>query len=583
MTVARQWLCLLENFVPLPEKACDVPIQEIQHILALCENINVALSTALFACDLFLSYRNARTADERKFDNHLLTITCLCLACEIHEGFSIEYKDLCVDLEEITQEQHSIRTTEAAICIVQCEILSAIQFGCLAQSRLIDFYSTVMDSFALTRIEKNAVNFWVCFSVLFGFNQFAKAVAAAYLFACNREKKNGCVCCNVRRFFGYAIDCVVVLNHCKILLRKALCINVFPDILAKQCRFVWSANDLTDLENATLCRLCLHEQYDRHDLQCRQLASKKVLPFEISCINFQKKLSLIASGTYGHVYHDVARKECIKVFKDEQFAREICVAQALDHHALLKFVKCGYDALTQRVWVSSQHYGCGDLKRMIEDDSEPISSQLVARIVFGVAQALDHMHKNNFIHCDVKPSNVICSRDGGIVKLFDFSLSQRLVGSGKTNKVLSFEMINTITYRPPELLVRSVVAKMAKKPIYGYAADIWAFGLLFYQLLDERHRVFPHPSETDPEKLLIRIFRFLAVNIDMQQYVADGASVYKPQKCLSKWDDLIESVGLSACDLLSAMLQINAEKRISAALVQQHPYFDALRAADWSD
>ena len=144
-------------------------------------------------------------------------------------------------------------------------------------------------------------------------------------------------------------------------------------------------------------------------------------------------------------------------------------------------------------------------------------------------------------------------------------------------------MINTITYRPPELLVRSIVGKLAKKPVYGYAADIWALGLMFFQLLDRRRRVFPHPTEVDPEKLLIRIFRFLAVNIDMQQYVADGARVKNPKKCSSKWQELIDDAGLSASDLLAGMLELDAEKRITAALVQQHPYFDALRASEWSE
>lgn len=78
------------------------------------------------------------------------------------------------------------------------------------------------------------------------------------------------------------------------------------------------------------------------------------------------------------------------------------------------------------------------------------------------------MHKNNQIHRDLKPLNVMLSTDGKI-KLGDFGLAAQLVVDEYHQK----EIKGTPKWMAPEILVT--------KP-YNELTDIWSLGIIAYEL-----------------------------------------------------------------------------------------------------
>ena len=88
-------------------------------------------------------------------------------------------------------------------------------------------------------------------------------------------------------------------------------------------------------------------------------------------------------------------------------------------------------------------------------------------------QALTYLHRHGVLHHDLKPGNVLVSN--GLVQVLDFGLSdsERMGSSGSGGTVL---------YMAPELY---------EGGLYTKSADLYAAGVLFYQLLTGKHPFAP--------------------------------------------------------------------------------------------
>jgi tetratricopeptide (TPR) repeat protein len=99
----------------------------------------------------------------------------------------------------------------------------------------------------------------------------------------------------------------------------------------------------------------------------------------------------------------------------------------------------------------------------------------VARMLAGVADALDHAHRQGVIHRDLKPGNLLLSPDGRL-SLNDFGLARMLEQPGMT---MTGEFVGTPLYMAPEQIAAGRV------PI-DHRADVYSLGATLYELLTLR-------------------------------------------------------------------------------------------------
>ena len=90
------------------------------------------------------------------------------------------------------------------------------------------------------------------------------------------------------------------------------------------------------------------------------------------------------------------------------------------------------------------------------------------RLVGMVCEALAYAHQNHVLHRDVKPENVFVTADG-VPKLLDFGIARTLVRSQDRAST----RVGTTEYMAPELLQGAA----------GTNADLWALGIMLYELL----------------------------------------------------------------------------------------------------
>ena len=117
------------------------------------------------------------------------------------------------------------------------------------------------------------------------------------------------------------------------------------------------------------------------------------------------------------------------------------------------------------------------LARRLEDGPLPLA--LALRIAIGIADALDHAHRSGVVHRDLKPGNVMLTRDS--VKLLDFGLARLTEHDERalTDSTLSVRLTEAG-------IIMGTIPYMAPEQIEGREADartdIFALGVVLYEM-----------------------------------------------------------------------------------------------------
>uniref|UniRef100_A0A182M252 Cyclin-dependent kinase 12 n=1 Tax=Anopheles culicifacies TaxID=139723 RepID=A0A182M252_9DIPT len=208
------------------------------------------------------------------------------------------------------------------------------------------------------------------------------------------------------------------------------------------------------------------------------------------CVEVFDMLEQIGEGTYGQVYKAkdqqtnelVALKKVRLEHEKEGFpitaVREIKILRQLNHQNIVnlrEIVTDKQDALEFRKDKGSFYlvfeYMDHDLMGLLESGMVDFNEQNNASIMRQLLDGLNYCHKKNFLHRDIKCSNILMNNRGE-VKLADFGLARLYNADNRerpyTNKVI------TLWYRPPELLLG--------EERYGPAIDVWSCGCILGEL-----------------------------------------------------------------------------------------------------
>ena len=173
----------------------------------------------------------------------------------------------------------------------------------------------------------------------------------------------------------------------------------------------------------------------------------------------------------------------------ERFAREIKLAAALQHPHVLPVLSAG---VAGRLPYYTMPFVRGESLRAAMD-KKSMSSDDAIGVLRDVARALRYAHGEGIVHRDIKPENILLSSGSAVV--VDFGIAKALSASrteapGGTLTLVGTS-VGTPAYMSPE--------QAAADPKIDHRADIYAWGVVAYELLAGRH---PFDGKTTPQQYL---------------------------------------------------------------------------------
>lgn len=193
-------------------------------------------------------------------------------------------------------------------------------------------------------------------------------------------------------------------------------------------------------------------------------------------------LARIGSGGHGTVYKalDEANDQVValKLLRNRpgpnterarRFVREFTAMTHLAHPNLVKAYRSGY---RDGHYFIAMEYVEGTSLRSILAARRTLPLRESLRIVRDVASALVHMDERGLIHRDVKPGNILLTRDGS-VKLADLGLI-RFAHRADPSVTAAGRIVGTVKYMAPEQLTGDPV---------DIRADLYGLGVVLHHCL----------------------------------------------------------------------------------------------------
>ena len=171
------------------------------------------------------------------------------------------------------------------------------------------------------------------------------------------------------------------------------------------------------------------------------------------------------------------RNVAVKVLRDEfttdeefirRFETEAQSAARLTHPNIVSIYDVGVD--NGIYYIVMELIQGKTLKEIIVEEDGPLPWKWSINVAMQIASALDMAHKNNIIHRDIKPHNIIITEDG-IAKVTDFGIAKAVSNS----TITAFgTTIGSVHYFSPE---------QARGGFTDAKSDIYSLGVVMYEML----------------------------------------------------------------------------------------------------
>lgn len=194
-------------------------------------------------------------------------------------------------------------------------------------------------------------------------------------------------------------------------------------------------------------------------------------------------LEKIGEGGMSEVYkakcHKLNRFVAVKILKkqfadneeiSQKFKREATAIANLSDANIVNVLDVGTQ--DEIDYIVMEYVSGKTLKELI-NYSGKLTYNTAIKIAMQIAKALDCAHRNNIIHRDIKPQNILVTENGE-VKVTDFGIAKSTDSKTITNTT---SIIGSAHYLSPE---------QAKGTYIDFRSDIYSFGIVLYEMVTGR-------------------------------------------------------------------------------------------------
>ncbi|XP_018419382.1 PREDICTED: serine/threonine-protein kinase 17A-like [Nanorana parkeri] len=253
-------------------------------------------------------------------------------------------------------------------------------------------------------------------------------------------------------------------------------------------------------------------------------------------------------------------KKCVELLTGKEYAAkflrkrrkgEDCRSDIINEIAVLEMARFStyvvdlhevYETNSEIILVMEYAAGGEIFNQCVADQDEAFTEKDVIRLISQILQGVLYLHRNNVVHLDLKPQNILLTSSNplGDIRIVDFGLS-RQVDSIKEVR----EILGTPEYVAPEVL--------SYEPI-STATDMWSIGVLTYVMLTG---VSPFLGDNKQETFL---------NIS--------------QVAIEYLQEEFEGISEQAIDFIRSLLIKNPRKRSRADQCLKHAWLTSCQEPD---
>ena len=287
-------------------------------------------------------------------------------------------------------------------------------------------------------------------------------------------------------------------------------------------------------------------------------------------------LGVIGIGAYGIVlkakHRETGQIVAIKKFKEsdsDETIRKISLREAkilklVNHHNIVHLIESF--RRKEKLHLVFEYLERTVLE-VLEKTPNGLPPEQIRIYMFQVQKAIRYLHKNDIIHRDVKPENLLVNNDDSL-KQCDFGFARKIVEGQRLT-----DYVATRWYRSPDQLLTDK---------YGKASDIWAIGCIMGELTDGKP-LFPGKDQIDQLHLIMKVLGNLTP--DLKELIGknrDFAGIRFPdfsnyQTLEIRYRNRITGKALS---FQKGTLAMSPMERLTADECLCHPYFEDLRVKD---
>lgn len=300
-----------------------------------------------------------------------------------------------------------------------------------------------------------------------------------------------------------------------------------------------------------------------------------------------RMLDKLGEGTFGEVHkaeqistgYIVALKRIFLHNEKEGFPitalREIRILKSLDHPNIIPII----DMATQRGDRAQRKRGSvymvtpymeHDLAGLLGNPSVRLKLPHIKCYMKQMFEGMKYLHDQKFLHRDIKSANILIDNMGNL-RIADFGLARHYEepapkpGSGAGKGKRSYTgMVVTRWYRAPELVLG--------ESHYTTAIDMWGIGCVFGEMF-KKSPILQGNSDSDQAHCIFKLVGS-PTEESMPGYskLPGGLVEYSYRRTL---EERFQELDPTSMSLLSAMLRLDPQRRITAVDALSHPFFTA--------
>jgi serine/threonine protein kinase len=213
--------------------------------------------------------------------------------------------------------------------------------------------------------------------------------------------------------------------------------------------------------------------------------------------------------------------------KIHQIEEEALMMKIIKNSPHPNIVEC-YDVVEDRkknneIYIIMEYCDSGDLRELI---GRSINEAYVQFYFSQLANGLKHLDNLNIVHRDIKPRNILLTKNRRILKIADLGLAKMCEENSLYNTMCGSPM-----YMAPEI---------SRDRVYNNKTDLWSIGLIMYEMLYGFHP-----------------FRMCTDRTELQRMVETSDIMIPPKNTKNR------NISIECLHLMKNLLQRNVINRIS--------------------